>query len=223
MKIIIPPPSMPKDKQLLEVYSYLYQMAQQLNIALNSLSEENIKQTSTQAVKNAISGVQEANTSKMDSLKSLIIKTSKDVDSAMDTIRTEIKEEYVAQSKFGIYEERVNQTISENAAYTKKEFKAVYEITSELGNYQSELSGYIKTGIVEDGIIGVEISQGSGEKVRLAAGELSFWQGGVKGAVMTNNRFYIDNLTVNNNAQFGNFMIDTSDGFAIRYTGGGNR
>ena len=220
MKIIIPPPSMPKDKQLLEVYSYLYQMAQQLNIALNSLSEENIKQTSTQAVKNAISGVQEANTSKMDSLKSLIIKTSNDVDSAMDTIRTELKGEYVAQSEFGIYKESVNQTISENAAYTKKEFEAVYEITSELGNYQSELSGYIKTGIVEDGIIGVEISQGSGEKVRLAAGELSFWQGGVKGAVMTNNRFYIDNLTVNNNAQFGNFMIDTSDGgFAIRYIG----
>ena len=223
MKIIIPPPQMPKDKQLLEVYSYLYQMAQQLNIALNSLSEENIKQTSTQAVKNAISGVQEANTSKMDSLKSLIIKTSNDVDSAMDTIRTEIKNEYVAKGEFGIYEERVNQKISENAAYTKREFEAVYEITSELGNYQSELSGYIKTGIVEDGIIGVEISQGSGEKVRLAAGELSFWQGGVKGAVMTNNRFYIDNLTVNNNAQFGNFMIDTSDGFAIRYTGGGNR
>lgn len=220
MKIVIQPPKMPKDKQLLEMYSYLYQMSQQLNIALNSLSAENIKQSPASSNNNAAAGTKDATADKYNHLKSLIIKTAKDVDDGMETIRNELKGEYVAQSEFGIYKESVNQTISENAAYTKKEFEAVYEITSELGNYQSELSGYIKTGIVEDGIIGVEISQGSGEKVRLAAGELSFWQGGVKGAVMTNNRFYIDNLTVNNNAQFGNFMIDTSDGgFAIRYIG----
>lgn len=220
MKIVIQPPKMPKDKQLLEMYSYLYQMSQQLNIALNSLSAENIKQSPASSINNAVAGAKDAAADKYNHLKSLIIKTAKDVDDGMETIRNELKGEYVAQSEFGIYKESVNQTISENAAYTKKEFEAVYEITSELGNYQSELSGYIKTGIVEDGIIGVEISQGSGEKVRLAAGELSFWQGGVKGAVMTNNRFYIDNLTVNINAQFGNFMIDTSDGgFAIRYIG----
>ena len=220
MKIVIQPPQMPKDKQLLEMYSYLYQMSQQLNIALNSLSAENIKQSPASNNNNAATGTKDAAADKYNHLKSLIIKTAKDVDDGMETIRNELKGEYVAQSEFGTYKESVSQTISENAAYTKKEFEAVYEITSELGNYQSELSGYIKTGIVEDGIIGVEISQGSGEKVRLAAGELSFWQGGVKGAVMTNNRFYIDNLTVNNNAQFGNFMIDTSDGgFAIRYIG----
>lgn len=220
MKIIIPPPQMPKDKQLLEMYSYLYQMSQQLNIALNSLSAENIKQSPASSNNNAVAGTKDAAADKYNHIKSLIIKTAKDVDDGMETIRRELKGEYVAQSEFGTYKESVSQTISENAAYTQREFEAVYEITSELGNYQNELSGYIKTGVIEDGVIGVEISQASGEKVRLASGELSFWQGGIKGARMTNNRLYITNATVEGTLQVGNFVIDTSDGFAIRHIGG---
>lgn len=220
MKVFITPPQMPKDKALLQTYSYLFQLSQQLNIALNSLSSNDTEQLVAQGDKTASMGTNNATASKYDSLKSLIVKTAKDVDDGMETIRRELKGEYVAQSEFGTYKESVSQTISENAAYTQREFEAVYEITSELGNYQNELSGYIKTGVIEDGVIGVEISQASGEKVRLASGELSFWQGGIKGARMTNNRLYITNATVEGTLQVGNFVIDTSDGFAIRYIGG---
>lgn len=221
MKIVIQPPKMPKDKQLLEMYSYLYQMSQQLNIALNSLSAENIKQSPTPNINNAVAGTKDAAADKYNALKSLIIKTAKDVDDGMETIRNELKGEYVAQSEFGTYKESVSQTISENAAYTRREFEAVYSVTDGLESYQNELRGYIKTGILEEGVLGVEVSHESGEKVRLASGELSFWQGGVKGARMTNNRFYIDNITIGGSAQFGNFIIDTSDGgFALRYIGG---
>lgn len=56
MKVVITPPQIPNDKQLLAVYSYLYQMSQQLNTALNSLSADNFEQNTAGVIKKRRSG-----------------------------------------------------------------------------------------------------------------------------------------------------------------------
>lgn len=222
MKVVITPPQIPNDKQLLAVYSYLYQMSQQLNTALNSLSADNFEHNTAGAIKNAAAGVSAANNTDKRELKALIVKTADIVRAEMDILRTELRTNYVAQSEFGEYKEKVTQQITATADAIVQEFNATYEIVSELEDYQKELSGYIKTGILEDGVIGVEISQDGDFKARFAANKLSFYQGQTEVAYISNNRLYITNATIKGTLDLGAFQIDTSNGFAIRYIGGDN-
>ncbi len=224
MKVVITPPPMPDNQQLLGIYSYLYQMSQTLNTALNTLSTDNFDQVSATAIKTATNGIQEANkanTDKYNTLKSLIIKTADIVEAEMNVLRTELYSNYVAQSEFGEYKESVKNDITASAEGIMQEFTATYEIIAGLEEYQKNLSGYIKTGILEDGVLGVEIMQDNGFKARFAANKLSFYQGAQEVAYISNNQLYITNATVTGYLRIGNFMIDTSDGgFALRYVGG---
>ena len=106
------------DQQLLQMRSYLYQLAQQLNWAFSTVSagdggsSSGTPQTQTVTV---------AGNAKIDpqktfaALKDLIIKSADIVNAYYDEINTKLSGVYVAQSDFGTYAEQTEADISANS------------------------------------------------------------------------------------------------------------
>ena len=107
-------------EQLLQIRSYLYQMAQQLQWAFNTISSPggggNVGTNTTQqtVVSSSSSGKIDA-TKTFDALKDLIIKSSDIVNAYYDVISKKLVGVYVAQSDFGRYQEETSNTINESS------------------------------------------------------------------------------------------------------------
>lgn len=111
MTLPMPPQNMPA-----EVYAYLFQMVQLLNMASDSISAGTVVQAGSSG---GTSGMASGNSANADvtaynELRSLIIKTADTVHKEMDQLSTELKGSYVAQSDFGTYVEQLNAYIEAN-------------------------------------------------------------------------------------------------------------
>ena len=158
-------------QQLIQMRSFLFQLTDQLNRALNSLDETNFAE-GTEA-KQIVSGkgkAQEDANNTYNNLKSLIIKTADTVESEIEILEQELTSRYVAQSDFGAYTEAIDTRITETAADITMALEYYASITDELNSvsqnfdaYVVQTEGYIKQGIVGyDGatpIIGIAIGQ----------------------------------------------------------------
>lgn len=92
--------------QLAQMRSYLYQLAEQLNGALNaieadSLTEEAKATLGSGAAESAAQQVREDMGKTSSALKDLIIKTAESVRSETQRVETELRSSYVAKSEFG--------------------------------------------------------------------------------------------------------------------------
>lgn len=154
-------------EKISRLHSYLYQIARDLNHALNNLTEENFVAESS-AAKILSGGTEEQRKeldSSMSSLKSLIIKTADTVNSEIEKVEATLKSEYVAQSEFGTFTERFSSELSATASELEQNINHTAEIESEFENYTTTTKGYIRQGAVgmmEDGvtpIIGIAIGQ----------------------------------------------------------------
>lgn len=157
-------------EQLLQLKSYLYQLTEQLQIALNIANEPNgsaaqqvvIQATNTPTV--APPPVDAAVT--FAALKPFIIKSADIVEAYYEEINKKLEGLYVAQSDFGTFTEKTEQKIKETSEYTEREFSNVQTIITEtrldfstslgatktefnksLGNARDELSGAIDSAV----------------------------------------------------------------------------
>lgn len=224
MKIAIQPPQAPQgnsEKQLLQIYSYLFQMSKQLNIALNSLSADSYYSDSTQSIQTTTLASKTGDMSEYNALRAMIVKTAKTVETQMDVITAELQSGYLAKSEFGEYSSQTSNTITATAEAVTQEYKQQDKIISDsLEDYKKEISGYIKTGILDtDGTIGVEVGQSEDFKARFTSERLSFYQNGSEVAYVSNNKLYITHATIKGTLQIGPFQLDTSNGLIIRYVG----
>ena len=155
-----------------EAYRYLFRIAQDLNLALNSLDVSNFTPeaaksigangTAAQAAKAEIE--QTANT-----LKGLIVKTAKDVRQEMDRLELKLNGQYVAKSEFGQYAEDTQATIEALPDSVTQRILNTQTITDmgdaieALQAYTVQTEGFIKIGIVRyDGLVpkvGIAIGQ----------------------------------------------------------------
>lgn len=229
MIISLTPPQIPQngDKNLRIVYGYLYGMVQQLNTALNSLSADNFEPEAQSAIKNAAAGINAAGngtSSALNSLKSMIIKNAEIVKAEMDIISQRLSSDYVAQSEFGEYKKQVTNDITVSANGVIQQFKSSDQIVLDaLNTYKSELSGYIKTGILDDGVIGVEITQGDNYRTRFTSSKMAFYQGNDEIAYMSNNRLYINSAVIKTELIHNDLFKTTAtetEGYTIKYIGG---
>ena len=236
-------------EQLQQIQSYLYQFSEQLKYALNHLSVENFseegKQSLSQAVSGAGSGVTPEQQSQFQELRALIIKTAHTIESFQEEIRTTLKYEYVAKSEYGEYQKDIEAEIhatAENVTQyyteTKELQSALEETEAKFDSYLTNLEGYIRTGIVgEDeagnSILGVEIGERKtqtvdGEEVivseglrsRFTSDRLSFYQGEAEVAYISNQRLYITDAEVSGSFTLGDWLISTANGLTLRYVGG---
>ena len=160
-----------------------------------------------------------------------------------------VQRDYVARSDFGTYSEQVSARFAASAETLTQQIarvEAVEANTAQVGadfqSYRVETEGYIRSGIVyyENGlpVIGIAIGQNlrasgtatvdgqtfnviaqEGFRAIYGAREMSFWQGDVKVAYMSNNRLYITDVTALATLTIGQWRFSTGNGLAIQWMG----
>lgn len=154
-------------EQLVRQYSYLFQMAQQLNVALGQLESGGTSAPSGGTAAPAAEREQQYQT-----LKSMIVKTADTVQRRMDQLSAKLTGEYVAASEFGTYVERLNAYLEANPEAMTQYYSffadlqaSTETVSAAFEQYRLETEGYIRTGIVcYDGAVpqyGVAVGQNS--------------------------------------------------------------
>ena len=245
MGININPPNITSttpDGKIQQLQSYLYQMAGQLNWALSSIDTYNSdNNASSSAVKFEQSeGVtpQEAEET-FNSIKALIIKSADIVKAYEETIISNFKGKYFADSDFGTYIEETSRTVVENSKYVEDIYLNVQSITNDdrtgtldvLAEETRTTNAYIKRGLLgydEDGnaIYGVEVGETNEEGAfskyaRFKSDRLSFYDAnGTEVAYIGAGCLYIlGKSAFIGEVQFGGYKMDTSDCVAFTWIG----
>lgn len=266
---INPPPIFRGDEQeqLLQMRSYLYQMQQQLQFALNQITPETIAEKIAAASSKAKlpDNTEPTLTAAYTKLKSLIVKTADTVRSEMDVLVTTFESTYVANSTFGTFQENLSNTITQTADAVVQTYDYESQLSainnnivglgtdlsslenalsefntaiSNINNYNINTEQYIKTGllyfddnsvprfgvavgeklttVVVDGQI---VLERSGLAATFTSDRMSFWQNEVEVAYVSNNQLYINEIVILSRLFLGNWMIDRSDGFLLKWVG----
>ena len=222
-------------EQLAQIRSYLYQLAEQLQWALNNVNTSAVNYV----VKQVPSGVSSQNSqvAPMDlgdedfdaevafsALKPLIIKSADIVNAFYNEINTRLESLYVTESDFGTFIEQNEQNISKTATDIEQSFANIQQILTDIENLKYnflETKAHIKSGLLyyenEIPVYGVEIGQITeinGEEVfnkyaRFTSGRLSFYDhNGVEVAYISDKKLHITHVEITGTYRIGRF-VDT--------------
>lgn len=161
------------EQQIKQVYAYLFRLSENLNVALNNLTEDNFSTGSPLSRYSANTGLNGSSDGKTtaqvyNELKSLIINTAEVINHEMDLLEIALKSNYEAiSSQWGTYQETIDTKISVTAESILQELNFQSQLdtqAAEFERYKIETSGYIKSGFIdydENGvpIIGIAIGQ----------------------------------------------------------------
>jgi hypothetical protein len=146
-------------EQLVQIRSYLYQLAEQLQWALSNVdtSLNSVIVAPTPRVIGSSSGSAVSPQATFDSIKALIIKSADIVDAYYEEINKKLVGLYVAQSDFGTYSEETASNIKANSTSIEQTYSNLQEIRVGIGsnlNTLSEEVGQIDTELqgVKEGI-----------------------------------------------------------------------
>ena len=226
-------------QRLQQIQSYLYQMAQQLQWAFDTIVTGG-NGSSAGAVQTAqgkkTGGRSPAET--FSDIKSLIIKSADIVNAYYDTISSRLEGLYVAQSDFGTYVEQTALELEATSQDISQLFRNEQEIISDIEELESTTrltNAYLKAGLLaekEDGtpIYGLEIGQQdnlNGSTVfdkfaRFSSDRLSFYdRSDVEVAYISDYKLYITNAEITGSLYLaGRFRIYYDGGLAFQWTGG---
>lgn len=226
-------------EQLAQIKSYLYQFAGQLQWALKTVESGGSTNIVLQKGSSGTAVKKEEPVANFNQLKALIIKTAEVVEAYEERVDKilDLDGEYIAQSPFGTFVEQTNNTVSANSKKIEQDLVSKQAIFDENGNILAELlvNGHIYSGIIEyakdgEAIVGIEIGQTTttnGEKsfnkfARFTAEKLSFYDPAAQTdpvAYISNYTLYITNAIIGGNLKLGGFVLDTTNGLALRWEG----
>ena len=166
------------EQQILQMYSFLFRLSENLNIALNNLTEDNF--SSTAAYSEVIGGSgqdnsksqAEALSNSYNELRALITNTANIVNANIDILRNEYESEYTAISDaWGTFQENISSTIETTAQSVVQSYnydaaiQALNEAAAGFSEYQISTEGYIRSGFIDYDdnnvpILGIAIGQG---------------------------------------------------------------
>lgn len=219
-------------EQLLQVKSYLHQLAQELNWALATMASGGGTTTVEKQATGSTVTKQELATS-YNELKSLIIKSANTVAAYSEAAEEIYNSRYVAQSDFGTYTEDASQQILKNSTAIESFFKNVQEIITNIDTLQHsliEVSANIRPGLLyydDNGVpvYGLEIGQKTkldGVEVfdkfaRFTSDRLSFFdQNDNEVAYISDRKLYITHAEVRGSFKMGGFVdTELSDGSIV--------
>ena len=223
--------------QLSQMRSYLYQLVEQLNWALNTVQDgavQTVVQPMTAPTASGTAAAEQEAQDTFNSIKSLIITSADIVNAYYETMRVRMGGEYVAESDFGVYRRttaaELSATIdSVNQLYT--DLQSVEE-TAE-GAYDSvrAVTANIKTGLLytnESGVpvYGLEVGQRNVENgvesfrkyARFTANRLSFYdQNDTEVAYISDYKLFITQAQITGSITLGRYVADMSDGLAFKW------
>ena len=141
-----------------QTYSYLFQTAQALNLALSRLDESNFSEDST--ARQILAGGQTAAQKKeteqgLGRLRTLIIKTADAVRAEQAALELRLQSTYVALSDFGDYQEEIDTRLTATAAsieqalsYYAELSDSLHGVSEDFAAYRIDVQGYIRQGII---------------------------------------------------------------------------
>lgn len=233
--------------KLIQIHSYLYQLVEQLNWALDTIDTGGT--TSQQIVSAQTGGAlkDEAEAQKsFAAIKSLIIKSADIVEAYYQEINTRLEGIYVAQSDFGTYQQETSLNFEATSSAITETFNnlqtlqvLIDDVNSSLASQIDDLrtivaNAYIKTGLLEEAqegipIYGLEI----GEKIvedgvetfnkfaRFTSDRISFYdQNSTEIAYISDYKLYIYEAEFLGRIKIGNYRLDSTDGLAFIWIGG---
>lgn len=237
-------------QQLLQMRSYLFRISEMLNAALSE-QDDAIRVVSNQQANGVTQEVlKKENTSQYNRLKSLIVKTADEVESEIVRVETEIRQQYIAKSEWGTYEENIRQQMVTTAQSVVQSFgydaalDEVREGVADFEAYKLKTDGYIQSGIIgydDDGlpVIGIAIGQDLKSKEVEIGGEvfveidmtknlatytserITFWQNGIEVAYISNSEMGITIVVVNDKIILGGKWENShTNGYTIKWIGG---
>ena len=227
------------DGQIVQMQSYMHQLVQQLNWALNTIGEAQGGNTSNVVVNNTGNEIapNEAEDT-FNSIKALIIKSADIVKAYEETILSNFNGKYFADSDFGTYLEETSRSIEENSKGVYEVYTNVQTITNTSGdgrldNVESDVrttNACIKRGYLGDdkdtgeAVYGVAVGETdqSGVYKKYAwftADKLTFFdESDNPVAYIGAGCLYILGKSVFlGEQQLGGYKIDTSDGVAFTW------
>lgn len=232
--IRLPNISASTDKGKIEqIQSYLYQLAEQLKFALNTMENSSPTVLQSSSANTPANQEKEAQAT-FASIKSLIISSAEIVEQYSEEVNRRLSGEYVAQSDFGTYKETTSNTISANSKQIESVFTSIQEITpsvKDIEEYYANVKGHIIAGEIDNKegipIYGLEIGQQMEDKegkitfnkfARFTSDRLSFYdQNDIEVAYISDYKLHITNATVTGTLTLGRFEFDSSDGLAIKW------
>ena len=217
-----------------QIRSYLFQLADQLKWALNSIEKGGENSVQTVGSTNSVANDEKEAQATFNSIKALIIKSADIVEAYSEEINKKFVGEYVARSDFGTYVERTEQNINTNSTGVEQLFTNIQKIITDIENLEYkliEVNAHIRSGLLfydDKGIpiYGLEIGQKNtvdGEVVfnkyaRFTSDRLSFYdQNDTEVAYISDYKLYITNAQITGTLTLGRFEFDTSDGLAIKW------
>jgi hypothetical protein len=211
--------------QMAEMQSYMHQLVQQLNWALNTIDDARAGNNSSVVINNGGGISAEEAEDTFNSIKSLIIKSADIVKAYETTLKENFDGEYVAVSDFGTYKQDTNLSIETNSKNINEAFTNIQVIGDDI----RETNAYIKRGYLGDvegkpvyGIgVGETDANGSYKKYAwFTADKLSFFDGGgYEVAFISSNTLYITDAVFIGKVQFGGYKADTTCGLAFTWVG----
>lgn len=225
-------------EQLQQVKSYLYQFAEQLKWAFNTLETGGSHESGRDTIvlsNTAETAIESENN--FNSIKSLIIKSADIVDAYYEEINKRLEGEYLAISDFGTYSEQTDLDIKANSKAISQHYNNIQTLETSLDGVKNSIidtEAYIRTGLLDYAnngtpIYGVEVGQTNdvnGSNVfnkfsRFTSDRLSFYDGSTEVAWISGYKLYITNAEIKGILKLGGYEIDTTDGLAFNWVGRG--
>lgn len=211
--------------KLAQMQSYLYQLVQQLNWAMENIGDAPREYVSKKVENFVTDGQEKSPASTFNSIKSLIIKSADIVNAYYDEITEMIKKQnlYVAQSDFGTFREETESVLYADGTGLVHKVSSIQAIFDENGNIVDEriCDGFINSGILyydddANAVVGLEIGQrntdGDGNTLfkkfaRFTSEELSFYDSNeTKVAYISDRRLYIPEAHIEKRLTMGHFV-----------------
>jgi len=227
--------------KLQQMQSFMYQLVEQLNWALNNIgTADSTVIAQSRVTAPAASATKEDPVSTFNSIKGLIIKSADIVNAYYDKIDNLLKlsGNYVAQSDFGDFEEATLNLVSATDKQLRQDLVDKQTIYDENGNIKSELlvNGHIYSGIIEyamdgEAIVGIEIGQTTNRNgtesftkfARFTADRLSFYDmNGIEVAYISDYKLYITHVEIRGSLKEGGYedTITEGGGIVTKWVGG---
>ena len=227
-------------ERLQQIQSYLYQMAQQLQWAFDTIGNggSGSVSSSVSSVKQQQVTTKEDPSGNFSGIKDLIIKSADIVNAYYHQINRRLEGVYVSQSDFGTYSEHTSQEIQENSTSINQLFTSTRELSETVDGLYDRTVGsnaYLKSGLLAeqpDGtpVYGLEIGQTNSvdgqmsfdKFARFTADRLSFYdRNDTEVAFISDYKLYITNAEITGSLQLsGKFKIYFNNGLAFQWIGG---
>ena len=218
--------------QMAQMQSYMHQLVQQLNWALNTIGDAQSGNTSNVVVNNSSEDIspKEAEDT-FNSIKALIIKSADIVRAYEETIKADFNGEYFADSDFGSYLEQTSRSIEENSNGVTDVYTNVQTITDKVNGLEEDVritNAYIRKGLLDENnaIYGVEVGETTQDGAymkyaRFTSDRLSFFDANSNEVAYIGNGclYILGTSKFIGDVFFGGYKADTSNGIAFTWIG----